>query len=243
MIAFGNLRKRKGGLGGPLSVCLLAIVCGELLSGPASAAAGSEEKAHVATGPLRVLHSNPRYFTDDSGKAIYMTGSHIWNNLQDWSDQPSLDYEGFLDFLQFHNHNFIRMWTQEHASGPQTQGNWPDNPLAYQRIGPGNDLSGRPKFGLTKLNQSYFDRLRSRVKAAQDRNMYVSVMLFQGWSVEGKGGPMKLWLGHPFNVNNNVDGINGDLDGDGEGTEVHTLKIPAITALQEAYVRKTIGHL
>jgi hypothetical protein len=40
-----------------------------------------------------------------------------------------------------------------------------------------------------------------------------------------------------------VNGIDGDLNGDGEGTEVQTLKIPAITALQEAYVRKIIDTL
>ena len=33
--------------------------------------------------PLRVLSSNPRYFTDGSGKAVYLTGSHTWSNLQD----------------------------------------------------------------------------------------------------------------------------------------------------------------
>ena len=37
----------------------------------------------VAAGPLRVHPENPRYFTDGSGKAIYLTGSHTWSNLQD----------------------------------------------------------------------------------------------------------------------------------------------------------------
>src|SRR5690242_6729740 len=37
----------------------------------------------VATGPLRVLASNPRYFTDGSGRAILLTGSHTWSNFQD----------------------------------------------------------------------------------------------------------------------------------------------------------------
>ena len=32
--------------------------------------------AAPATGPLRVHPTNPRYFTDGSGKAIYLTGSH-----------------------------------------------------------------------------------------------------------------------------------------------------------------------
>lgn len=64
-------------------------------------------------GPLRVSQENPRYFTDGSGKAIYLTGSHTWNNLQDMgpTDPPAaFDYSGYLDFLDQHHHNFIWLW-------------------------------------------------------------------------------------------------------------------------------------
>jgi hypothetical protein len=37
-----------------------------------------------------------------------------------------------------------------------------------------------------------------------------------------------------------VNNINGDLNGDGKGLEVHTLENRGITALQEAYVRKVV---
>ena len=41
----------------------------------------------TATGPLTVSATNPRYFTaagDTAGrKAVYLTGSHIWNNFHD----------------------------------------------------------------------------------------------------------------------------------------------------------------
>src|SRR5712692_8831749 len=69
-----------------------------------------------ATGPLRVSNINPRYFTDGSGRAIYLTGSHTWNNIQDMSgDKPLPDgFSGYLDWLQSHNHNFIRLWMVEH---------------------------------------------------------------------------------------------------------------------------------
>jgi hypothetical protein len=30
---------------------------------------------------LRVLTANPRYFTDGSGRAVYLTGSHVWWSL------------------------------------------------------------------------------------------------------------------------------------------------------------------
>ncbi len=43
-----------------------------------------------------------------------------------------------------------------------------------------------------------------------------------------------------------TNGIDGDPNGDGRGIETHTLKIPAVTRLQEAYVRQvidTVGDL
>ena len=54
--------------------------------------------------------------------------------------------------------------------------------------GPGPALDGNPKFNLMEFNQEYFDRLRSRVIAAGECGIYVSVMLFQGWGIESKAG-------------------------------------------------------
>jgi hypothetical protein len=48
------------------------------------------------------------------------------------------------------------------------------------------------------------------------------------------------YLGHPYNVANNINNIDGDPNHTGDGGQIQTLKIPAITALQEAYVRKRI---
>jgi hypothetical protein len=78
------------------------------------------------------------------------------------------------------------------------------------------------------------------VIAARERGIYVIVMLFNGWSVERKGNGDNPWDGHPFNGKNNVNGIDGDLDGDGSGAETHTLAARNITRLQEAYVARVI---
>ena len=70
--------------------------------------------AYKINGQLRVHPTNPRYFTDDSGNVIYLTGSHMWNNLVDMgrNDPPeAFDFASYLDFLQRYNHNFIRLWT------------------------------------------------------------------------------------------------------------------------------------
>ena len=203
-------------------------------------------RADRARGPLRVHPENPRYFSDGSGKAIFLTGSHTWANLQDYSPLETFvrfDYAGYLDFLQANNHNFMRMWTWE---SPRADGaavaidNDQCEPMAYQRIGPGKSNDGGAKFDLSKLNQAYFDRLRARVIAARERGIYVSVMLFQGWSVWKYEKNRRTFVYHPFHKDNNVNGVDGDPNGNGEGEEVHSLGIPAITRLQETYVRHVI---
>ena len=71
--------------------------------------------AAPAAGPLRVHPNNPRYFTDGSRapdgalKAVYLTGSHHWNNFQDSAKlgQPltnRFDYDGYLRFLEKFHH-------------------------------------------------------------------------------------------------------------------------------------------
>jgi hypothetical protein len=196
----------------------------------------------VATGPLRVSTVNPRYFTDGSGRAILLVGSHTWGSLQDYTyaTLPSpapMDFGAYLAFLRRHNHNFFRLWAWESSFNPGAkQGTITYEPMPYQRPGPGSALDGKPKFDLTLFNPTYFDRLRSRVMAARDNGIYVSIMLFNGFSVEGKGNVGgDPWQGHPYHPKNNVSGVDG-----GSGTAVHTLANRAITALQEAYVRKVI---
>jgi hypothetical protein len=69
-------------------------------------------------------------------------------------------------------------------------------------------------------------------------------LFFQGFSIDSKGGAVgDAWPYHPFNASNNINGIDGDLDGDGAGTEVHTLANATIVALQKRYVEKTIDTL
>lgn len=199
--------------------------------------------AQTVGGPLRVNPANPRYFTDSSGRAIYLTGSHTWSDFQDngpLDPPPVFNYTAFLDFLQAYNHNFLRLWRAENAKGGETGDEYWFSPLPYKRTGPGIALDGKPRFDLTQFNQAYFDRMRSRIVAADQRGIYVSIMLFDGWSIESKTQNHNPWIGHPFNKSNNVNGINGDVNGNGQGEETHTLQDAAITALQEAYVRKVI---
>ncbi|UCG57366.1 MAG: hypothetical protein JSU70_21170 [Phycisphaerales bacterium] len=196
-------------------------------------------------GPLAVHPKNPRYFQNTAtGDLVYLTGSHTWANLVDigpTDPPPKFDFDACLAWMRGLNHNFIRMWTWELVTW-NTKANQENKvhtawPQPYARTGPGKALDGKPKFDLTRFDPVYFDRLRSRVSAARNNGIYVSVMLFEGWGLQFSQG---AWQGHPFNPNNNINGIDGDANGDGKGVEVHTLAASDVTALQRAYVRKAI---
>jgi len=202
-----------------------------------------------ATGPLRVDPANPRYFMDGSGRAILLAADHTWYTLQDsgrTDPPPAFDYATFLASLQANGSNFFRMFAFEQAKySVLVAGNYYYSPLPYQRTGPGTALDGKPKFDVTKFNQAYFDRLRERVMQAGDQGIYVSIQLFEGFSVEHKPfmAQNNPWPGHPFNKANNINGIDGDLNQNGEGEETHTLQVPTVTGIQEAYVRKIIDSV
>ncbi|MBL8229461.1 MAG: cellulase family glycosylhydrolase [Bryobacterales bacterium] len=205
-----------------------------------------------ALGPLRVSASHPQWFADPSGRAVVLAGSHTWWSLQDnglivrgaTANPPKpFEYEAYLRFLQRHGHNFIRLWRWETTR-------WTDRftgnevkycrPHPWRRTGPGNAADGEPKFDVTQLDPAYFERLRGRVKAAGDLGIYVSVMLFEGWEIQFSD----AWKGHPFHAANNVNGVEGDLDGSGIALEWNTLQSGPegrrILQLQEAYVRKVV---
>jgi hypothetical protein len=193
--------------------------------------------------PLRVDSANPRYFKDALGHAIYLTGFHSMSILDSGPTYPppALDYASYLDQLKDWNLNFLRLWRFTEL----TQFNYGtllyyDQPHPWARTGPGTALDGKPKFDLNQFDQSYFDRLRSIVVAARDRGIYVSVMLFEGHAMRFSKTPWN-WSGHPMNINNNINSVNGDTNGDGYGLETQTLPLPpGVDAIQKAYVRKVI---
>ena len=220
-------------------LCSIVAIVLLLGSGAEAAWAGADGAPLRTRGPLNVSRDNPRYFADADNRVVYLTGSHFWENFQDVTEP--FDYAAYLDRLVALNHNFIRLWVSEaiRSSGgwlmyPLAQGN-PVLPLPYLRTGPDTALDRGPRLDLSQFNPDYFERLRTRVIQAGQRGLYVSVMLFQGFSVVGQG----AWKAHPFNAENNANGIDGDLDGDGEGKEVQRMPDDKVVKAQEAYV----GHV
>ncbi|MGI8886638.1 MAG: DUF6298 domain-containing protein [Gaiellaceae bacterium] len=197
-------------------------------------------------GPLRRLRSNPRYFTADGKTAVYLTGSHTWINLPDGSrtDPPAaFDFPSYLADLERWHHNFIRLWAWDVTFESSRGYRFTYSPQPYVRSGPGRAIDGLPKFDLTRFNQAYFDRLRSRVVRARRAGIYVAVMLFEGYMAD-KGPLPSVYQGHPFAAENNVNAIDGDVDNDGRPREVYLLPgeggLRKVSQIQKAYVRKVI---
>src|SRR5262249_47554164 len=158
----------------------------------------------------------------------------------------SFDYTQYVNFLQGNNNNFFRLWVFETSKTSLPVANYAMvavSPTIYARSTTPGANDGGNKFDLSQLNQAFFDNMRQRVSAAGSRGIYVAVTVFNGWSIEQKGSYQDPWPYHYYNQANNINAINGDPGNTGKGTQVDTRAIPAITALQEAYVRKVIDTL
>jgi hypothetical protein len=235
-----------------LALLVLGLGAAGVLGIGGAVSAGDSQPDRVAAKrppakALRVLRSNPRYFTAGSGRAVYLTGSHVWWNLvggRTWKVEcrrgkaEPFDFGRHLDQLASHNHNFIRLWAIELTRWEECGETVTVAPHPWRRTGPGPALDGKPKFDLTRFNPAYFRRLRQRVKAARARGFYVSVMLFEGWGLQWQRD--WRWRSHPFHRPNNVNGVEADKNGDGTGIEAHTLAVPRVTRIQDAYVRRVV---
>ncbi|MEP6686307.1 MAG: hypothetical protein ABJB22_05970, partial [Verrucomicrobiota bacterium] len=189
---------------------------------------------------LRVNADNPRYFTDNSGKAILLTGSHIWYNIQDQSGRPPLNFGNYLAWMISQGHNFIRLWQMDEpwTTLIDSTGEGEMNPLPFARVpGHGGAVGGGLKFDLSQYDKDYFQRLRANVITAGSKGVYCSVMLFNGWWAEGR--PQNFSTSH-HNPANNVNGLSMAV------SDVYTMNNSAWVALMDAYADKvvdTVGDL
>jgi hypothetical protein len=203
--------------------------------------------------PIRkplVVSANFRYFKDSSGAPVLLTGSQSWNTLQDWGTDGSaatLDFDAFVSFLKAHGHNFTLLWRVEQAKFchlPVNESATPEftvSPQPWMRAGPGKATDGGLKFDLSKFDQVYFDRLRSRTEALNKAGIYAGIYLFTGEF-------LNLFRcatdGYPFTGANNINGIDDGYNDGPQGNGSIEMTAPnAITKFQDAYVDKVIDTL
>jgi hypothetical protein len=189
--------------------------------------------AELRTPPTLLRHAAPGdlYFTNAEGRQVYLAGIHTWPASQDRG--PAFDWPGFLALQERIGGNLIRMWGIDGEDDHSVRG--PTSPLPYARTADG-------RFDLTRFDDAFFARIRERAIEAGQRGMYVSQMLFNGWGLQF-GEPRNPFDASPWKAGNNINGIDGDPRGTGKGTDVQTLRNPAITAIQERHVRRVVDAL
>ena len=198
--------------------------------------------------PVPEYSENSRYFVlADSGtgtqaKSVFLTGSHTWDSLVQVGDDEILllatddsirnqeynGWDGYLEFLEGYNHNFIRLWTWEPTL---INGTYATDILPWDENAGIFDLED-----FDEANNGYFDRLRDIVDAAKNKGIYVSIMLFEGYGMQYHNG---TWTNHPFNPDNNINMLPQEL---GE-FDIYTLKYSKVTDLQKMYIDKLMEYV
>jgi Family of unknown function (DUF6298) len=219
-----------------------ALLSYEEIHGRSSAA------SNEGTWPARGVVSEPTILRGSRGadeRAVYLAGSHLWNNLQDGmgpgkpcADEPErMDFGEYLDFLEERGHNFIRLWRWEQFRSYTAAADYHlcMSPQPWARTGSGEATDGKPKFDLETFDEEFFGRLRERAIAAGERGIFVDVMLFEGWGIHLSTAPMHV-EGHPFHASNNVNGVSI-----GSILDYQVLPLdPRVQELQERYIQKVV---
>jgi uncharacterized protein (TIGR03437 family) len=84
----------------------------------------------------------------------------------------------------------------------------------YQRTGPGNAQDGRPRFDLTRFDQSYFDYWHDILQYANAKGLVLQICMMDGWHatadvVETDSGTLAWGLRYDYyNSKNNINGVN-----------------------------------
>lgn len=201
---------------------------------------------------------NGRYFATPDGHIRYLNGGYEGSEFQDYVFGGSLksEFRTALAILTEHNGNLLRFWTSESSSG--NPGGRGAMQMPWIRSSVCCAADGGHKFDLLRLDVGdldspdinsihYFERMRARVIAARAEGIYVSIMLWHsfGWENGRRIPSNRSWEAHPFNSRNNINGVDGDQDGDGQGLDLGRLG-QAFTSYQQAYVRQvldTVGDL
>jgi hypothetical protein len=203
---------------------------------------------NTSMGPLKQSTVNTRYFVNPAGNAIFLAGSHTWDNFQDTdtsgSTPATFDFTGFVTFMKQHGQNATILWRKDlpqYCNWNVSGSVWNMGPWPWLRPGPGVATDSGPKFDLTQLNQAYFDRLRSRVQQLQQNGMYAIVELFDANQLTFSRCSTD---GYPFTGTNNINGVDDGYTSGASGMSSVTMSgANAVSGYQDTYLKKVMDTL
>jgi hypothetical protein len=191
--------------------------------------------AVAAAARLEICPQHPYYFRDGD-RHVVLVGVSDRSLFTIWENQKGFSWRKHLDDLSTHHLNYVRQdvcsWGELLApvKYPAQLANaaWP-----FARTGPGLATDGKPKFDLTKFDQSYFDqRLKPFLREAAERGIYVELTLFEDF--RGRAFAESLYADE-----NNINRLGL---GPRQATFDSALSDPRLMAIQHAYVDKVLAE-
>ncbi len=200
-------------------------------------------------GPLKQSTVNTRYFVDPAGNAVFLSGSHTWNDVQDTSQSSSpaaFPFANYVSMLKADGQNATILWRKDM---PRECGwnssTWNLQPQPWLRSTTSGASDGGNKFDLTQFNQQFFDRMHTEALTLQQNGIYAIVELFDGSNVAGYrcGTTSPNGDGYPLTGVNNINpGVDDGSGSGGEGSFIMLSPNP-ITAVEDAYVKKMLDTM
>lgn len=196
--------------------------------------------AWVSAAPISLNPVNPHYFQFNGEPTILITSTEHYGAVLNLD----FDYITYLNELQTRGFNLTRTSLGTYCEPVGAWFIYP-NPWApetgrfstpWARSDVPGYFNGGNKFDLTRWDESFFTRLKDFVAQAAARGIVVEISMFT---------PMfenPHWDLCPMNIRNNINGI-GDIAYENRRTDLFTLSNPALLAVQEAVVRKTVREL
>jgi hypothetical protein len=196
---------------------------------------------------LSIYSVNPAYFESPDGKPVVMVGDYEASPICPTGVpmDPNYDYRIFFDTLKENGLNFAKVWIfygveAEYDSETAFDDYHRFNLLPYLRTGPGLANDGRPKYDLAQFNPYYFERIAAACAAARARGVYVHLVLIDGWIFRI---PV-LWKFHAYNIDNNVNHVDGDPRRTGMSTDPDqgscSLGNVQVLEVEKAYLRRIV---
>lgn len=184
--------------------------------------------------PISIYPGNTYYFQDEKGKPVVLLGDYTWDIFTD----TSYDYVRLFDTLSARKINFVRLWLWKlYEWYPKDRA---PNICPYLRTGPGLANDGKPKYDLDQFNPAFFQRLKKICRAADERGIYLQLMLMDAWMLKHH----YLWRLAAYNRNNNINHVDGDPQHTGKGTDGKkgfcSLSNPLLYKYQKAYIHKVV---
>ncbi len=185
---------------------------------------------------LEICPKHPYYFRNGD-RHVVLVGVSDRALFTIWENDKGFSWRKYLDDLAVHHLNYVRqdVFSWGALLGAEEYPAQISNPARlFVRSGPGKAIDGKPKFDLTKFDPSYFEqRLKSFLREAAKRGIYVELTLFEGFRARGD---FKHSLYAEANNINRLGLRPGGVTSD------TALDNPRLMAIQHAYIDKVLAE-